>query len=698
MKRITILYCFISATLFATAQKQANTWYFGKNVGLNFNHLPPSPIINSAITSEEGCSVISDHNGKLLFYTNGLSIINKKSVLMKNGNNLMGDLSSTDNCVFVPSPGNDSIYYLFTIGSAAQINKGFRYNIINIKADSGFGEVINKNIPVEPEAFEKLAAVRHCNNRDVWIVIRKWNTDEYLAYLVTSAGVNLTPVVSHTGLVITGLQDNAVGTLKFSSNGKQLIAAHSYGNNVLELMNFDNTTGMLTNPLVFSLNPPGTPQPQPVTGVYGAEFSPNGNLLYVSDNPSSDAAGTLYQFDISSHNIATILGSKQIIANIEPWFLGALQIGPDNKIYFALAGDSSISVIDNPDVYGTGCNFNYNKIYLGQNVRDPVRYGLPNFIQSYFNPLSNRFDFARSGKCNDRNVSFAISRIIGIDSVKWDFGDGNQSLLQAPINYYSNPGFYNVKLIVYKIDCSGTNDTISHSIWVTDKTDFLGIDTSTCGLIPVQLGIGSILGANYLWNTGLGTSKISTTGSGIYWMEIELYGCTIRDSIEVLPKTPPTLSIGPNTTICAYKPVILNAGNTITNNYLWSTGETSNSISINKTGIYYVTVIESNCITSDTVTVTPGDCDVFIPSAFTPNNDNKNEKFGISTEVGVQYFSMQIFNKWGELIFYSNDISKKWDGTFKTKNMPNGAYLWMLNYVSMKGKKIYDQGTVLLIR
>jgi len=59
---------------------------------------------------------------------------------------------------------------------------------------------------------------------------------------------------------------------------------------------------------------------------------------------------------------------------------------------------------------------------------------------------------------------------------------------------------------------------------------------------------------------------------------------------------------------------------------------------------------------------------------------------------------MQIFSKWGQLIFNSNDITKKWDGTFKGKKMPNGSYLWMLNYVNQKSKKIYQQGTIMLIR
>ncbi len=696
MKKIVLLYCIIAASLFATAQKQVNTWYFGKKIGLDFNQSPPASLTGGALISDEGCSAISDPNGKLLFYTNGVNIINRKNVLMKNGNNLMGDLSSTDNCVIVPSPGNDSIYYLFTIGAASQPGKGFRYNVINIKADTGFGEVINKNISIEPQAFEKLAAIRHCNNKDVWIVIHKWDSDEYLAYLVTSAGVNTTPVSSHTGFFITGLEDNAVGTLKFSSNGKNLVAVHSYENNVLELMNFDNTNGMLTNPIRFGPDlvriPPG------LTGLYGAEFSPDGNLLYTSDNYSADLSGIVYQFDISSHNPVTILASKQIIASPEPWFLGALQAGPDHKIYMAMLGDTSISVIDDPNIYGAGCNFRYNKISFGQNVTTPLKFGLPNFIQSYFDPLANPYDFSRTGKCSDHNVAFTINKLTAIDSVKWDFGDGNQSQAQSPINFYINPGFYNVMLIVYKVDCSGLNDTINHVIWVTNKSDFLGLDTSTCGSIPIQLGISNIPGANYLWNTGAISNEISSSATGGYWMEIELNGCTIRDTINVLPRNPPVINIGPDTTICAYKQIVLSAGNISATSYLWNTGETSNSISINKTGTYYVTLKENNCIASDTVIVAAGDCEVFIPSAFTPNNDSKNERFGVITEFAVQYFSMQIFNKWGQMIFSSNDILQKWDGTYKGKNMPNGAYLWMLTYVNRKGRKIYEQGTVMLIR
>ena len=132
--------------------------------------------------------------------------------------------------------------------------------------------------------------------------------------------------------------------------------------------------------------------------------------------------------------------------------------------------------------------------------------------------------------------------------------------------------------------------------------------------------------------------------------------------------------------------------------YLWNTGETSASIFVNQTGTYYVTVSRQACSAADTIQVLPGDCDIYVPSAFTPNKDNLNETFGVVDYASVQYFSLQVYSKWGQLIFSSNDINRKWDGTFKGKNMPNGSYLWMLNYTNSRGRKFYDQGTVMLIR
>jgi gliding motility-associated-like protein len=683
--------CLISV-LFVIAQKQTNIWYFGNRVGLDFNQSPPLALYDATANSLEGSAVMSDNNGRLLFYTNGKIVQNRKHFSMANGTGLSGDLSSTNNTVIVPMPANDSMYYLFTIGSALIDPSTFSYSIIDMKADNGFGDVVVKNALVEDEVMEKLAAIRHCNKRDVWIVIHKWNTDKYYSYLLTAAGLNPVPVISSTGLVITGQPNNAIGTLKFSSKGDRLVAVHAFDNDVVQLMDFDNTTGIITNPVVFKPNA----IPRQLTGIYGAEFSPDGKLLYVSANNSLSDPCVLYQFDITSNNAATILTTKQVISQTTPLYGGALQLGPDQKIYMARWNATSLSVIDNPNMYGSGCNFILNKInFTGTNT---VQFGLPTFIQSYFDSTSNPYDFSRVGDCLDLTISFTINRLSGIDSVKWNFGDAQQSQVLQPTHTYAAPGFYDVKLIVYKIDCSGLNDTITRRIWIADSDKFLGADTSSCNALTLEIGVDEIFGVNYLWNTGFNGSKITTTGFGDYWLEMEQNGCKVRDTIKVLPKPKPVVSLGIDTTICKYKPVELKTVNTNYDSYLWSTGETTPSILVNQTGTYYVTVTQSACEASDTIRVSPGDCDVYIPSAFTPNNDNVNETFGVIDYANVQYFSMQIFSKWGELIFTSNDITQKWDGTFKRKKMPTGGYLWMLTYVNSRGKKIYEQGMVLLIR
>ncbi|MBL7701900.1 MAG: gliding motility-associated C-terminal domain-containing protein [Ferruginibacter sp.] len=696
MKKHILIFWFLICGFFGFAQKQANIWYFGNRAGLDFNQVPPQPLSNGNLNSVEGTASIADNNGKLLFYTNGVSIMNRKHMLMKNGGALAGHTSSTNNTVIVPLPGSDSIYYVFTTGAADETVQQFQYNIVNMRGDNGFGEVEpgGRNAFIEDKVFEKLAAVKHCNNKDTWIVVHKWNSDEYHAYLLTATGLNPVPVISHTGLTIGGAFElNELGTLKFSAKGSKFVAVHSLENDCVEIMDFDNTTGLLSNPIVIR------PNPTPITlGVYGAEFSPDGRLLYVTSNDYEGQTATLFQFDITSNVAATIEASKQVIHQNHTYLMGNLQTGPDQKIYLAMFNDTSISVIEDPNTYATGCNFVYNKIFLGlAGNLTPLQYGLPTFVQSYFDTASNPYDFTRlPGNCLNPAVTFKINRLSGIDSVKWFFGDLGQSQLLQPTHTYATPGFYDVKLIVYKIDCSGLNDTIIRKIWIADSDKFLGTDTSSCNALKLDIGVEEIFGVNYLWNTGSTDNKITTSGFGDYWLELDQNGCKIRDTVSVLPRAKPVVYLGPDTSVCRNKSVVLNAG--FFDTYLWSTGETTSSVSVNQTGTYSVTVTQAGCEASDTVVVKPGDCDVYIPSAFTPNNDNLNDDFGVVENTTLQYYSMQIFSNWGLLIFGSNDVTKKWDGTYKGKKMPNGAYIWILNYTNIRGRKFYEQGTVMLLR
>ncbi len=695
MKKPFFLFCSFFVSLFAYTQKQSSIWYFGTAVGLDFNQTPPATLRNGTANAQEGCATISDNSGKLLFYTNGLTVQNRTHTTMLNGNALRGDLSSTSNTIIVQAPESDSLYYLFTIGATSQVNKGFRYNIINMKGDGGFGEVIQKNIFVE-EGYEKMAAVRHCNKKDIWIVIRKWESDEYYAYLLTASGLDVNPVISRTGLVVGGVQNNAIGTLKFSADGSKLVAVHSTETDLVELMNFDNATGIISN--AFTIKPNVNPKSASFTGVYATEFSPNGRLLYVSANNSNTEPCILYQFDVSAYNAASIIASKQIITQVTPWYAGGLQTGPDGKIYFSMWKDTAISVINNPNVYGPGCNFVFNQISFGS-TGEPLQFGLPTFIQSDLDSTLVPYNFSRSGLCTDRTVQYRINRTNGIDSVLWDFCDGTVSTALNPIHTYLASGFYCIKLTVYTTGCSGAvATTIQKTTWVADTTPLLGNDILACSFENLQLNVNIAADVNYKWSTGSAANNIAVTRPGSYWVQLEQNGCIIADTININVKPKPQIYIGNDTTVCASTGIELIAKTTSAVTYLWNTGETTQSIKIFKPGVYSIEVTENNCKAYDTVNVVWGDCPFYVPNAFSPNGDGVNDRFGILNGITVSNFSLRVYNRYGQVVFNTANSSDKWDGTFKSKPLPNGGYTWQIVYVNGLGYTKWLKGTVILLR
>lgn len=680
----------------AFAQKQTHQWYFGKKVGLNFNQSPPQLLFNGAVNAVEGTASIADANGQLLFYTNGLSVVNKEHNIMLNGEAIQGDLSSTNNTVIAPMPGNDSLYYLFTIGATSQPLKGFRYSIINMSGDNGRGVVTQKNLLVDDESYEKLASVRHCNRRDVWITIKKWNTDQYYTYLLTSTGFDANPRISSTGLIIGGYENNALGAIKFSSDGSKMIALHSFENDLAELMDFDNTTGLLSTPVRFKPNivPIGTA----FTGVYGAAFSPDNRLLYISSKKSNTELSVVYQFDITSMNETAIMNSRQVIASHDKWSAGALQTGPDGKIYFSMWEDTALSVINNPNVAGPSCNYVYNALRFAS-AGDPIQFGLPNFIASDLDSSFTPFDFSHQGNCSSFDIQFDINKTIGLDSVEWNFGDGNISTAFDPLHSYPSGGSYTVSLRVFKNDCGAASEIITHSVTValSNLNNFLPADTSFC-IIPNYTIRSSTSGANYLWSTGASTPQITVNNAGLYWLQITNNGCSFRDSMLITEKPAANVSLGNNVLVCLNRPALITA-NTTASNFLWSTGSTSPSIEINSPGKFWVQVTNTaGCIASDTLQSSFDDCESFIPSAFSPNGDGLNELFGLTNGLNSTIYSFYIYNRYGQLVFISNDSFQKWDGRVKGKPAPIGSYVWMMTYKNRAGFIQTDKGTVMLIR
>ena len=93
-------------------QKEYNNWYFGYYAGLSFQSGNPIPMTNSAMSQVEGCASISDKNGNLLFYTDGMNVYTNENNLMPNGSGLAGGLSSSQSALIVKKPLCDRYFYI----------------------------------------------------------------------------------------------------------------------------------------------------------------------------------------------------------------------------------------------------------------------------------------------------------------------------------------------------------------------------------------------------------------------------------------------------------------------------------------------------------------------------------------------------------------------------------------------------------
>ncbi len=383
MKKVILLLISFSISLYVFTQNSIyNLWYFGEYAGIDFSYETPTAITGGQITGLEGCATICDNNGNLLFYSDGQEVYNANHEVMENGNNLMGHWSSAQSALILKKRsvlrGNDSKqYYLFTTDDSADqhLANGWRYSVIDMSLDGGLGAVTTeKNILLEEMVTERQIAVPHSNNQDIWLIGHKWNSNEFIAYLITEDGISETPVISAVGPVNEGGWSanpiyngwvNAAGFFKTNIDGNKLaVTQHDLGQ--FELYDFDNSTGIVSNYRSSSS----------FVRAYGIEFSPDGTKLYGTYNIySSDSK--LIQYNLEADDP---FANYEVIATCSK--AQGLQLGPNGKIYVARFGYNYLGEISYPDESGANCGFNPTAVYLGMvNCKAglPTMYYYPGF-------------------------------------------------------------------------------------------------------------------------------------------------------------------------------------------------------------------------------------------------------------------------------------------------------------------------------
>ena len=466
LKHIILLVILISSN-WITAQNEAANWVFGQRASINFNFGYPVPEQGSQIDTQEGCSSISDRLGNLLFYSDGSTVWNRNHGIMLNGEGLLGDKSSTQSAMIIPKPDDENIYYIFTVDDRARSN-GLRYSEINMTLDGGMGGVTaNKNILLETPTTEKITAIESADGRSIWVISHKWNSNEFISYLVSDAGVNTTPVISAVGSMHqrTGNNNNnSIGYLKASPNREKIASVMSYQNNETQVFDFDAATGILSNPITLSN------YTSEDIGPYGCEFSPDSNLLYVTEIDRENINSKIHQYDLTQPNETAILNSALVIAEQPDEELGALQQALDGRIYVAVQGGETLAVISNPNEIGSASNYDFNGVYLDGNSS---HYGLPPFIQSYFF-ATNVFRYT----CFGDNTEFTINTSTIIDSITWDFGDpasgvNNTSTEQNPTHVFTSIGEY---VVTITIETEGETQVVYRTVTISEQPEPLDLD------------------------------------------------------------------------------------------------------------------------------------------------------------------------------------------------------------------------------
>jgi len=438
---------------------------------------------------------------------------------MQNGQDM--GAYSTQGAMIVPQPGSNHLYYFFNFIWVFNVFQyHFQYSIIDMNLDNGNGGVVatQKGIRLFNNASEHLSAVRHANGVDVWVLAHN-ATNYYYAYLVTADSLFHTPVISQAGSVF----DTPPGYMKISLDGKKVAATVQQSPMAFfDLVNFDNETGIVNDDNIVH-NAAGN--------FFGVEFSPDNSKLY------TEGGINLFQYDLNAGSPQDILDSEVLIANVTTGN-GALQLGPDGKIYCCLGTSLYLSIINQPNELGLGCDFEQDAVYLEGRYAD---WGLPSFIQSYLNDPS----FSTQNNCLGDATTFEIAETNGIDSVYWKFNDflnqpNDTSTLFSPSYTFSNAGTFFVDLTVY----SGLLEkTVTQEVVISPLPEpNLGNDTMFCDTAFSMTLNANCSADSYFWSTWATTPEITVADTGTYWVRAtSAEGCTNYDTINIGLYTQPQL-------------------------------------------------------------------------------------------------------------------------------------------------------------
>ena len=599
----------------------ADTWVFGINARIYFTNSPPEITPTSVDYGIPfGSSNISDENGNLLFFTNGETVWDKGYNIMQDGTGLNGSKYQGQSSVIVPHPGNSNQYFIITTNIFIPLIKtnGINYSIVDF-TNSSLGQVTSKNNLLLSENSKTVCAIKHGNNTDYWILLHGFGQNKgskFYAFQVDTSGIITSPIESTVGYVQDGDISNQAGYMKASTNGAK-IAVTLPVDGIVEILDFDNSSGIVSNPITSTVEYLKYP--------YGIEFSPDNTKLYASTNsPINNDSSYLLQFDLTSSQPfanPTVINKFAYAGTTSDSTMQGLQLGVDGKIYVAKTKQSGVQlpnlgVINNPNRPGLACNYNEldyiknNGVFL---AGAGTQSGFPDFVSSFLEIPH----FYYLNQCFNDTTNFIIRNTANLVPT-WDFANtGGTSILTDPMN----PGH------IFSKD--GTFDVILTETY--DGIDYVFSESVTINPLPaIEIGQGS-------------------------------------DIIYILPGSSIRLDAGEGMDVYSWNPG----------------GSSSQYIDVNEEGTYIATVTDLNCCTnSDTVQIKYAN--LTYPNAFKPVSAiSENQSFKVVGDISaISKYQLMIFDRWGQMVFETDNPALGWDGNQNGSPAPLGTYVYSSVFTS----------------
>ncbi len=295
----------------------------------------------------------------------------------------------------------------------------------------------------------------------------------------------------------------------------------------------------------------------------------------------------------------------------------------------------------------------------------------------------------------------------------WYWGDGSSTTGMQSSHLYTAPGLYTISLTV--TGNLGCKDSSSRTIEILAPNygTFRVSDNDVCVGDPIYFNDSLGNASSFNWNFGDG--KIATDIHNpvhTYDEPGNPYNITLTTtnpvcgvttySTTVIVNDYPEVNLGEDLEICPGLTLPVTLTNLLNASalYEWSTGEKTTSITVTQPGYYWVRASNGECQTIDSIWI-KRDCYINIPNSFSPNGDGLNDYF-FPREIlssGVKTFTMSIFNRWGEKLFYTAAIDGRgWDGKYNGVIQPLGVYVYMMDVEFKNNIKKTFTGNVTLVR